>query len=154
MRISSGFIPRSPAISARSVPCPPPVAANDPLKLIMAFTGSSPSIVLVTYPILTAPAVWELDGPTITGPRISNMFIFYFSILIILAATWRHIRPTDIFKCNSNRYLFPVVLHPCKKHVKMPDRINTSNSVRHLSEDAASKICLPAVSVLILQFPA
>ena len=26
-------------------------------------------------PMRTAPAVWELEGPTITGPRISNKFI-------------------------------------------------------------------------------
>lgn len=28
-----------------------------------------------TYPIFTAPAVWELEGPTITGPTISKIFI-------------------------------------------------------------------------------
>ena len=28
-------------------------------------------------PDLDAPAVWELDGPTITGPMMSNRFISY-----------------------------------------------------------------------------
>lgn len=29
-------------------------------------------------PMRTAPAVWELEGPTMTGPRMSNRFIGVF----------------------------------------------------------------------------
>ena len=39
------------------------------------FFGAVPSSVRAMEPIRTAPAVWELDGPTITGPRISKMSI-------------------------------------------------------------------------------
>ena len=38
-----------------------------------AFTGVLPSSVRAMLPIRAAPAVWELDGPTMTGPRISKM---------------------------------------------------------------------------------
>ena len=38
-----------------------------------ALTGRSPSSVRAIRPIRTAPAVWELDGPTMIGPRISKM---------------------------------------------------------------------------------
>ena len=73
---SSTCIPRSPATSARSVPCPLPVAANEPCIYIFASATGSPRSLLDMSPILTAPAVCELDGPTITGPIISIRFIF------------------------------------------------------------------------------
>ena len=47
IRISSGFIPKSPATRARSVPCPLPVAAKEPLNPILAFFGRLPSSFLV-----------------------------------------------------------------------------------------------------------
>ena len=34
-----------------------------------------------TLPMRTAPAVWELEGPTMTGPRMSNMFTEGYDIL-------------------------------------------------------------------------
>ena len=73
--ISSGFIPRSPATSAFLVPCPFPVARNEPYKRISAFAIGSPMSFPAIYPIRTAPAVCELDGPTITGPIMSNISI-------------------------------------------------------------------------------
>ena len=73
MRRSSGFMPSSPATRARSVPWPGPVSAKEPCRWILASTGSSPSSVRAMLPMRTAPAVWELDGPTITGPRISKI---------------------------------------------------------------------------------
>ncbi len=72
MRRSSGCIPSSPAISAQSVPCPRPVSAKLPCRDMSACTGSSPSSFRAVSPMRTAPAVWLLDGPTITGPSISN----------------------------------------------------------------------------------
>lgn len=53
-----------------------------------ASTGSAPRSFLVISPILAAPAVWELDGPTITGPRMSKMFILLpsFSIVFVFPA--------------------------------------------------------------------
>ena len=40
---------------------------------MITFLGSSLSNCLATQPILLAPAVWELEGPTIIGPKISNI---------------------------------------------------------------------------------
>ena len=54
---SSGFIPRSPATRARSVPWPCPVSAKEPWRPISARTGAAPSSVLAMRPIRTAPAV-------------------------------------------------------------------------------------------------
>ena len=38
--------------------------------------GIAPISFLDTSPIFTAPAVCELEGPTITGPTISSKFMF------------------------------------------------------------------------------
>ena len=38
-----------------------------------ALTGGAPSSVRAMAPILAAPAVWELEGPIITGPSISKI---------------------------------------------------------------------------------
>ena len=70
--ISSGSKPKSPATIALSVPCPLPVAANEPESIISALIGFSPKSFAVIRPILQAPAVCELDGPTIIGPSISK----------------------------------------------------------------------------------
>lgn len=40
--------------------------------------GSCPSRARAMRPMRTAPAVWELEGPTMTGPRMSNRFIGVF----------------------------------------------------------------------------
>ena len=45
-------------------------------------------------PIRAAPAVWELEGPIITGPRMSNTFICLSAFLFIFAkgygpGSWR-----------------------------------------------------------------
>ena len=55
--ISSGSKPKSPATKALSVPCPFPVAANEPDKIISALIGFSPKSFAVISPILQAPAV-------------------------------------------------------------------------------------------------
>ena len=81
--MSSGFIPSNPATSAFLVPCPFPVARNDPYKSISAFAIGSPISLPAIYPIRTAPAVCELDGPTITGPIMSNISIQYPSFHLI-----------------------------------------------------------------------
>ena len=48
-----------------------------------AFTAGAPNRARVILPILAAPAVWELEGPIITGPRISNTFmIFRLSVIL------------------------------------------------------------------------
>ena len=44
-------------------------------SMISAFTAGAPRRERVMSPILAAPAVWELDGPIMTGPKISNTFI-------------------------------------------------------------------------------
>ena len=71
---SSGAISSRPATMARSVPWPAPVDAKDPWSKISAWAGWLPSRCRATRPIRAAPAVWELDGPTITGPIMSKMF--------------------------------------------------------------------------------
>ena len=60
-----------------SVPCPLYVSLNEPYNVILTFSGCSPKIYLVNRPIRTAPAVCELDGPTITGPIISNTLLYF-----------------------------------------------------------------------------
>ena len=45
------------------------------LGSLPARAGRLPSIRRATRPMRTAPAVWELLGPTMTGPMISKMFI-------------------------------------------------------------------------------
>ena len=84
MRTSSVAIPMIPAIRALSVPCPLYVFAKDPWRRMSAFTAGAPRRVLVIRPILAAPAVWELEGPIITGPSISNTFIGIPSLLWFL----------------------------------------------------------------------
>ena len=47
-------------------------------ELKTAFVTQFPMALWETFyvtvlPMRTAPAVWELDGPTITGPRISKI---------------------------------------------------------------------------------
>jgi hypothetical protein len=44
---------------------------------MLAFIGRSLRSFLAVRPILTAPAVCELDGPTITGPIISYIFMLF-----------------------------------------------------------------------------
>ena len=50
-----------------------------------AFTAGAPSRARVILPILAAPAVWELEGPIITGPRISNTFMMFRLSVILLS---------------------------------------------------------------------
>ena len=72
MRSSSGSMPSSPATSARAVPWPRPVAAKLPCSRISAVFGASPNRLRAVSPMRTAPAVWLLEGPVITGPSTSN----------------------------------------------------------------------------------
>ena len=82
-RRSSVAMSISPPTIARSVPWPRQVLANDPWNPTSAdSTGStrasatsSPSSRLATRPMRAAPAVCELDGPIITGPRMLNSCI-------------------------------------------------------------------------------
>ena len=60
------------------VPWPSPVEAKEPWSSSWARTGSCPSRARAMRPMRTAPAVWELEGPTMTGPRMSNRFIGVF----------------------------------------------------------------------------
>ena len=53
-----------------------------------ARTGLPSSSVRAIRPMRTAPAVWELEGPTITGPRISKMSVIA-SIPFIAAVSSR-----------------------------------------------------------------
>ena len=66
-------MPSRPPTSARSVPWPEPVSAKEPYRWMAAFTGGAPSSVRAMAPIRAAPAVWELEGPIITGPSMSKM---------------------------------------------------------------------------------
>ena len=102
--ISSGSKPKRPATNALSVPCPLPVAANEPDNIISAFTGFSPSSLAVISPILQAPAVCELDGPTIIGPSISktlnSILLQKAKRLFILYKMHKHVR------CHYCNFLF------------------------------------------------
>ena len=60
------------------------VFAKEPCKNMCAFTGVFPRRALVTRPIRAAPAVCELDGPIMTGPRMSNTFILIFLFLLFI----------------------------------------------------------------------
>ena len=73
MRGSSTLSPSSPAMRATMVPCPSPVSAKEPKSPMRAMVGCSPKIARARSPSLTAPAVWLLEGPTMTGPMMSNM---------------------------------------------------------------------------------
>ena len=77
-RPSAGERPSSPATRAWWVPWPSPVEAKEPWSSSWARTGSCPSRARAMRPMRTAPAVWELEGPTMTGPRMSNRFIGVF----------------------------------------------------------------------------
>ena len=74
-RASSAATSISPPTTARSVPCPRHVRANEPQKPTRASATSSPNSRLATRPMRAAPAVCELDGPIITGPTMSKRFI-------------------------------------------------------------------------------
>src|SRR5262249_7874001 len=74
-RPSSGFMPRSPATRARSVPCPRPVLAKLPWSVISAFSGAASRMARASRPIRHAPAVWLLLGPIITGPIMSRTLL-------------------------------------------------------------------------------
>ncbi len=65
-------MPSSPPTMARWVPWPSPVAAKEPCSRIVARSGVSPRIARAMSPSRQAPAVWDDDGPTMTGPRMSN----------------------------------------------------------------------------------
>src|SRR5699024_8327406 len=78
--MSSGLMPSRPATRAISVPWPRPVSAKEPKRPMCALSGMPPSRVRPMRPMRTAPAVCELDGPTITGPRISKMSVTAFHL--------------------------------------------------------------------------
>src|SRR5699024_9937121 len=46
-------------------------------------SGCPPNRLRARSPILAAPAVWEDDGPTITGPIMSNTLLYFMAILLI-----------------------------------------------------------------------
>jgi hypothetical protein len=83
-KIAYSFESSEPAHAMFLVPCPFPVVRKLPYNKIRAETGCSPSSFRLIYPIFTAPAVWELDGPTITGPTTSNIFIASLSFFCIM----------------------------------------------------------------------
>ena len=71
MRRSSGAKPSMPATRALSVPWPVRVCAKLPSRRNSTCAGSSPASLRAMYAMRSAPAVWLLEGPTITGPMIS-----------------------------------------------------------------------------------
>ena len=70
-RGSSVASPRMPATSALSVPWPDPVAAKEPYRVKTARSGCSPKSFRAMEARAKAPAVCELDGPTMMGPIMS-----------------------------------------------------------------------------------
>ncbi len=71
-RRSSGGRPIRPPTMARWVPWPSPVAANEPCRRISARSGVPPAMARAICPRRQAPAVCELLGPTMVGPRMSK----------------------------------------------------------------------------------
>ena len=70
-RGSSVASSRMPATSALSVPWPDPVAAKEPYRVKTARSGCSPKSFRAMEARAKAPAVCELDGPTMMGPIMS-----------------------------------------------------------------------------------
>ena len=70
-RGSSVASPRMPATSALSAPWPDPVAAKEPYRVKTARSGCSPKSFRAMEARAKAPAVCELDGPTMMGPIMS-----------------------------------------------------------------------------------
>ena len=68
---SSGSRPKRPAMSALSVPWPDCVCANEPYSVNSARTGAAASRLRAMRAMRSAPAVWELEGPTMMGPTMS-----------------------------------------------------------------------------------
>ncbi len=63
--------PSMPATSALSVPCPEPVCANDPYNVKVTRGGCAHRFRAI-FAMASAPAVCELEGPTMTGPMMSR----------------------------------------------------------------------------------
>jgi len=61
-----------PPNNALSVECPLYTSPKDPWSKKCTLVGVASKIALANWPILAAPAVCELDGPTITGPAMSK----------------------------------------------------------------------------------
>ena len=72
MRRSSASSPSKPATRALSVPCPVPVWANEPYSVMSACAGAAESRRRAIRAMRSAPAVCELEGPTMMGPMISR----------------------------------------------------------------------------------
>lgn len=71
MRRSSVWSPSIPAASARSVPWPRYVRANDPYSVNRTSAGGASKSSLTICAMRSAPAVCDDDGPTMMGPRTS-----------------------------------------------------------------------------------
>ena len=80
-RSSSGLNPHSPPAIAEGVLWPTPVSLNEPISFTetASILPKTPPffiaarMLLDICPILHAPAVCELDGPTIEGPMMSKI---------------------------------------------------------------------------------
>ena len=112
-RTSSGARPKIPATSARSVPCPRYVRANELYSVnVTRARGEGPSE-RATSAILSAPAVCEEEGPTMMGPRISNADV------VIMARTSDRRRPPTLGADGLTRFprasvsLFRACYKPC-----------------------------------------
>ena len=76
----SGFTPKMPATMAVSVPWPRPVSAKEPYSVTRAALTRPFTRRLATRPMRTAPAVWELEGPIMRGPMMSNKLMLMVSL--------------------------------------------------------------------------
>ena len=69
---SSAESPSMPATRALSVPCPVPVCANEPCSVNVTCLGRVPHSRRAMRAMASAPAVCELEGPTMIGPMMSR----------------------------------------------------------------------------------
>ena len=80
-----------------------------------AFTGWLPSRWRATRPMRAAPAVWELDGPTMMGPIISKMFKKH-SAFVKRVGVWGRpapprVRRTSVFDLDKSKTLAQSGIH-------------------------------------------
>ena len=94
-----------PATIAVSVPWPRPVCAKEPYRVTEAAFTLPPARRLATCPMRTAPAVWELEGPIIRGPIISNtLMLIHTSSLHSITQPQRKEQPHSAFFNRQAKY--------------------------------------------------
>lgn len=80
------------------------------------------------------PAVCELDGPTITGPIMSNIFILCF----LLRFTQAHLNCLFSFSARKGRKIFSQTRLLCFEHIESGIIV----SARHILSDYLSRRCV------------